>query len=328
MGLKEKLRAYTKTNCLFEKLWMILWWKKTKVNAAKYSDFEYAKMLWKRNTGKETDFSNPVTFNEKLWYLKLSNRDPLLTVCSDKHCVRDYVAKCGFADILKNEYACFNSADEIDFSKLPSPCYLKCNHASGMNFVFDKNKNMNIKHIKWKFNYLIKQNPFYLSREWNYKNIVPKIVCEEVLRMPDGISDIPEVQIFCFKGKPEFIMYNLGLADESGFHKKATRWVFDTNWNRLDIKTSMPTSKQVVEKPKGFDRMLEIATKLSQPFPHVRVDLFNIDGKIIFNEMTFYSGGGFVKLEPEIWQETFGDLIDCSNYTIAEDALVKHNKRG
>lgn len=326
MSFKEKLRTLTKTNFAFEKIWIVLQWKKTKFNAKKYSDYEYAKKLWKNHTGKEIDFSNPKTFNEKLWFLKLSNRDPLLTLCSDKHKVREYVTKCGFADILKNEYHCFNNADEIDFNNLPSPCYLKCNHASGMNLVFDTNKKNNISHIKWKFNYLLSQNPYYLSREWNYKNIEPKIVCEEVLSMPDGVSDIPEVQFFCFNGKPEFIMYNLGLADENGFHKKATRWVLDTDWNIIDIKTSMPTSNIIPHIPENFERMMEIATKLSEPFPHVRVDLFNINGKIIFNELTFYSGGGFVKLDPESWQIKFGDLIDCSKYKISKDAFEKHTK--
>lgn len=324
MNLKDKLRTLTKTNPSFEKIWIILQWQKTRFNAKKYSDLEYAKKLWEDQLGQKANFEDPKTFNEKLWYLKLSNRDPLLTLCSDKHKVREYITQCGFSDILKEEYACFDNADQVDFSKLPSPCYLKCNHASGMNLIFDKNKKLNIPHIKWKFNYLLRQNPYYLSREWNYKNIEPKIICEEVLRMPDGVSDIPEVQFFCFDGKPKFIMYNLGLADENGFHKTATRWVFDMDWNIIDVKTSMPTDSYVPDKPIGFDRMCEIATKLSEPFPHVRVDLFNIDGRIIFNELTFYSGGGFVKLEPEKYQYEFGELIDCSNYTIADDANKKH----
>lgn len=276
--------------------------------------------------GVNMNFETPKTFNEKLWFLKLSNREPLLTICSDKHEVRNYIKECGYEDILKKEYAYFNNADEIDFSSLPSPCYLKCNHASGMNLIFDKDKDLNISHIKWKFNYLLRQNPYYLSREWNYKNIEPKIVCEEVLSMPDGYSDIPEVQFFCFDGEPKFIMYNLGLADSNGFHKAAIRWVFDIDWNIIDVKTSMPSGENIPVKPENYERMLEIAKKLSKPFPHVRVDLFNINGKIVFNELTFYSGGGFVKLQPESWQYKFGELIDCEKYSIAEDALKKHKK--
>ena len=326
MNIKEKLRTLTRSSCAFDKLWVILWWKKTRLLALKYSDYEYAKRLWKKYTKRETDFSNPVTFNEKLWFLKLSNRDKLLTICSDKHKVREYISQCGYSDILKEEFAVFDNADNIDFDKLPSPCYLKCNHASGMNLIYDKNKKLNISHIKWKFNYLLKQNPYYLSREWNYKNIEPKIICEEVLSMSDGVSDIPELQFFCFDGKPKFVMYNLGLADSSGNHKKAIRWVFDMEWNLINVKTSMPSSEEIPIKPLGYERMVEIAQKLSSPFPHVRVDLFNIDGKIIFNELTFYSGGGFVKLEPDSYQYEFGKLIDVSNYKIVEDAKLKHRK--
>ena len=327
MTLKDSLRKYVRKSNGFEKLWLRLQWIKTKRNARKYSDMEYAQKLWNSNTGKDCDFSNPRTYNEKMWYLKLSNRDPLLTLCSDKHGAREYITDCGYADILKEEYAFFNSVDEIDFEKLPSPSYLKCNHASGMNLVYDKNKKLNEKHIRWKFKFLLRQNPYYLSREWNYKNIVPGIVCEEVLSMPDGVSDIPEVQFFCFNGVPRFIMYNLGLADANGAHKTATRWVFDPQWNHIDVKTSMPTDRDnIPDMPKNYQRMLEIATKLSAPFAHVRVDLFNIDGRIIFNELTFYSGGGFVKLEPFEWQEKVGDMFDVSGYSIADDAKVRHKK--
>lgn len=328
MGIKDKLRKYVHKNNIFEKLWLILQWNKTNYYAWKYSDYEYARKLWYNHSGEWWDFTNPQTFNQKLWYLKLSNRDPLMTLCSDKHGAREYIEQCGFEDILKKEYACFSSADEINFEELPSPCYIKCNHASGMNLIYDREKDLDIKHIKWKFNYLLKKNPYYLSREWNYKDIEPKIVCEEVLKMPDGVSDIPEVQFFCFNGEIKFIMYNLGLADEKGAHKTATRWVFDPKWNLIDVKTSMPTDEdRIPEKPKGYERMLEIAKKLSEPFPHVRVDLFNIEGRIIFNELTFYSGGGFVKLEPEKWQYEFGEYIDCSKYVIAEDAYKKHRRK-
>lgn len=324
MSLKESLRKYTVKYQWFEKVWLVLQWKNTKRKAKKYSDYDYAQYLWKKHQGRGADFENPKTFNEKLWFLKLSNRDPLLTICSDKHAVRQYVIECGYEDILKKEYACFNNANEIDFTKLPELCYLKCNHASGMNFVYQSGRKYNTNFIKWKFNFLLNQNPYYLSREWNYKNISPKIVCEEVLSMPDGVSDIPELQFFCFHGEPRFIMYNLGLADEEGRHKRALRWVFDLNWNIIPVKTSMPTGENKPEKPLNYQKMIKIAQDLSAPFPHVRVDLFNINGKIVFNELTFYSGGGFVKLEPEIWQKKIGDMIDCSSYHISPDAYEVH----
>ena len=327
MDFKEYLRQYVSRYDWFERLWILLQWKKTNLYAMKYSDIEYADRLWKMHSGKGININNPTTYNEKMWYLKLSNRDPLLTTCSDKHAVRDYVKRNGYEDILKKEYGAYTNAKDINFSGMPDRFYMKLNNGSGLNMIYDKNKKYNINHIIWKFNYLLQQSPYYLSREWNYKNIRPLIICEEVLEMPDGISDIPEVQFFCFNGAPKFIMLNMGLADSEGRHKKATRWVYDMDWNIIHVKTSMPTNSNPPPKPLNFERMVEICKRLSAPFPHVRVDLFNIEGKIYFNEMTFYSGGGFVRLDPEEWQTKIGEWIDCSDYRIADDAKRKHNVR-
>lgn len=324
MSIRDKLRSFTKSSALYEKIWLYLQWKKTKYFALKYSDFEYAKILWKKRKKQDTDFSAPQTLDEIMWFLKLSNREPLLTICSDKHRAREYVKECGYEDILKKEYACFDNADEIDFSKLPSPCYMKCNHASGMNFIYYKDKPINEKHLRWKFNFLLSQQPYYLSREWNYKNIEPKIVCEEVLEMPDGMSDIPELQFFCFNGEVKFIIYNLGLADKDGMHKDPIRWALWSDWTLVKEATKLNHTTDVPEKPKNYDYMFECATKMSSKFPLVRVDLFNIDGKIYFNEFTFYSGGGFTLSKTDVIQK-LGEYIDVSNYKIADDALMHRN---
>ena len=326
MLLKELIRPLTKKNVYIEKLWLYIQWKVTDSKYRKYSDLEYTNILWKQAKNRKPNLENPVTYDEKMWLLKLSNRDPLLTMCSDKHLVRTYIKECGYKDILKKEYAVFEDARDIDFDSIPSPCYLKMNNASGMNCVFDREKSFNKKQFIWKFNFLKKQHPYYLSREWNYKNIKPLIICEELLEMPDGYSDIPELQFFCFHGNPKFIMYNLGLADSEGNHKQAIRWVFDMNWNIIDVETSMPTSDIIPEMPENYSKMVEIAKKLSEPFPHVRVDLFNIEGKIYFNELTFYSGGGFVHLKPDEWQYKIGAWINCKDYIIADDAKTKHNR--
>lgn len=325
MNVKEKLRAFTKSSTAFDKLWLKLWWHKTNRLALKYSDFEYAQKLWKKHFRKKNDFSDPKTLDEVMWYLKLSNRDPLITLCSDKHLAREYVKECGYEHILKKEYACFSDANDIDFSKLPSPCYLKCNHASGMNFIYYKDKPFDEKHLKWKMNFLLGQQPYYLSREWNYKNIEPKIVCEEVLSMPDGVSDIPELQFFCFNGKVKFIIYNLGLADKDGAHKDPIRWALWPDWTIVEGAEKLNYSDTPPEKPDNYDDMFECATKMSEKFPFVRVDLFNINGKIYFNEFTFYSGGGFTLSSTKSIQE-LGSCVDISMYKIA-DEVFRHRSR-
>lgn len=291
------------------------------------SDFDYAQRLF-AGRGEVWNLSAPTTYNEKLWHLKLSYRDPLLTECSDKHAVRNYVERCGLKDILKTEYGRYTSAYDIDFSSLRSPCYLKCSHGSGLNWVYRADAtSKDIRHHRRVFEFLLRQNAYALSREWNYKNIVPSLVCEEYLETPDG-SPIPELQFFCFGGQPKFLMYNVGLADSTGKHTRALRWVFDMDFNVLDITTSMAPGPITPERPQNFEKMVRYAETLSAPFSHVRVDLFNIEGQIYFNELTFYSGGGFVKLEPHIWQEKVGSYIDVSGIDLAPDAFDTDPRRG
>lgn len=323
--VKEFFRDLKSKSVIIDSIWDIVWWIDVKRRLLQYSDYEFAEKLF-RGTGEKSNLNNPLTFNEKLWFLKLSNRHPLLTKCSDKHLSREYVTECGFSDILKKEYGFYSSCKDIDFASLPSPCYLKCNHASGMNMIYRRERKYNLNHIKWKFDFLLKQNPYFLSREWNYKNIIPGIVCEELIEMPNG-EDVPELQFFCFNGKPRFIMYNVGLADGNGDHKLATRWCFDVEYNLIPVKTSQQTNDNPPPKPENFERMLEISAVLSKPFPHVRVDLFNVNGKIYFNEFTFYSGGGFVKLEPKEWQTTLGSWLDVSGYSIDPEVYKKHRLR-
>ena len=315
MNLKELLRVYSQKTPWFEKLWIVLAWKKTRILALRYSDYEYANILFKRHTGRKLNIKNPKTLDEKAWFLKLCNHDPLLTKCSDKHLVREYIEEKGYKHILKKEYNCFYSANEIDFEALPDTCYLKCNHASGVNCIFRRSNHDNLDFIRWKFNYILKQQPYYLSREWNYKNIPPRIVCEELLHMPDGVSDIPELQFFCFSGKPKFLIYNLGLADEKGNHKDPVRWAIWPDWTIVKEAVKLNYSDVLPSIPKNYPEMMKCASDLAEPFPYVRVDLFNINGKIYFNELTFYSGGGFTLSRTDTIQQ-LGKLINIEPFSI------------
>lgn len=325
MQIKEWLRSVSRRHAAVERVWLRLQWLKTNWNM-RYSDVEYAKKLNRKREG--FCFEHPITYDEKMWFLKLANRDPLLTTCSDKHAVRSYLEECGLEHLLKHEYAVFATGAEIDFSNLPSPCYLKCNHASGMNVVYRKEEGVNEKHLKWKFDFLLKQNPYCLSREWNYRNIKPCIVCEELLSMPSADEDIPEIQIFCFHGEPKFMIYNLGLADRKGNHTMPRRWALHMDGTVIEEAKKMnhPDRSQLV-LPENLEEMVSYARVLSKPFPHVRVDLFNILDRIYFNELTFYSGGGRTLSSCVELQKECGDAICTDGYRIAEDAYEKGIKR-
>ncbi len=323
MVAKDTIRKLSRKNKWLEVIWLKLQWLCTKIVFWRIPDLEYAKILWERHYHKQWDFQTPETLDQKMWFLKLSNRDPLLTICSDKHRVREYITRCGYEHILKREFFFFHDANEINFSQLPSPCYLKCNHASGMNLIYRKEDNLDEKHIKWKFNFLLKQNPYFLSREWNYKNIKPGIVCEELLQMPDGISDIPEIQFFCFFGVPQFLIYNLGLADQKGEHKAPIRWAIWPDWTIVKEATKLNHNQSIPQKPIIYEQLLRCAQTLATPFPFVRVDLFMIENKIYFNELTFYSGGGFTMSKTEVIQR-LGSHLNISHYSIVADARLKH----
>lgn len=328
MKLKERLRVQTQKHPWFERVWLRTQWMVVKHNARRYSDLEFTQKLWNKLPSKKGEsFLEPHTYDAQMFFLKLSNRDPLITKCSDKHAVQEYIKDCGYEDILKKEYACFDSVEQIDFSKLPSPCYLKCNHASGMNWIYRKEDKHDLKHIKWKFNFLLAQNPYYLSREWNYKDIPPKIVCEELLQMPDGVSDIPELQFFCFNGEPRFIIYNLGLADKTGAHANPIRWGLWPDFTLIEEATKLNHTAEAPPMPEGYEQMIKCARRLSKPFPHVRVDLFVIEGRIIFNELTFYSGGGLTLSRTKSVQNGADEWLDISNYKIAEDAQKRHTRQ-
>lgn len=278
----------------------------------------YIKAVHRLYTRKKLNLKAPKTFNDKIQWYKLYYRVPLLTRCADKVKVYDYVKECGLEHILTKRYGVYNSPGEIDFSDLPEDCFLKCNHNSAGNYHWKKRENANTEKIRKKFKKMLAVNHFALSREWAYKNIDPKIICEEYLNVsaPEKFVDY---NFFCFNGEPKLVLYNLGLCAENGDHADGQRAVLDTNFNPVDMITGLePLQSDKIVKPDNFEEMLEYARILSKPFPQVRVDFFHVDGKIHFGELTFYSGSGFGTFEPYKWQEQMGDWFVLPEKTIVE----------
>lgn len=284
-------------------------------------DISYAKAYYRDKTGKELNLEDPQTFDEKLWWLKLNYRDPLETICSDKDKVRQYVEKCGLDFILNEQYGVWSDAREIDFEKLPSPCFLKCNHVSGMNIIYDKDKPFSYKKFVKTFNRCLKSNYYVESREWNYKNIVPKIVGERVLKDQSGNFPL-DYRLFCFHGDPKIMLHDVGTCDNDGSHKPSPRRnVYDASLNLLsDVKfTRERHDEQLQINREEFEEMKRYAAILSKPFPHVRVDFYCVDGKIYFGEMTFYHTGGCTNIEPLEFSRLLGSWIDLDKVKVAGD---------
>ncbi|MBQ9530755.1 MAG: glycosyl transferase [Eubacterium sp.] len=282
-------------------------------------DEAYAQWFHKFYTGEKLDLKNPQRFDEKVWWLKLHNRDPFLTVCSDKYAVRNVVKEAGYEDILIPQIGVYNNAKEIPFDTFNEEIMLKCTSGSGENYFYSPDKKNDIKMIVKRLNFALRQNPFWFSREWNYKNVPQKIVAEKVIRDKNGNLPV-DYKFMCFNGDPKLLFLDIGLLDENNiYNHDYPRNIYDKEFNLLPVKETRENYKGKVDKPDNWERMLEIAAKLSEPFPYCRVDLYNVDGKIYFGEITFYHGGGCNDIQPLEWDYKIGSWIDINSPKIILD---------
>lgn len=266
------------------------------------SQYEKELKLWYRYaTGETLDLEHPKTFNEKIQWMKLYDSTPMKTRLADKYLVRDWVAEQIGEEHLIPLLGVWDSFDEIDFDQLPNQFVLKANHGSGWNIIVTNKNQLDKKDAKEKMDQWMKEN--YGLRpglELHYMNIPPKIIAEEFIQ---NMDDLYDYKFFCFHGKVESIQV------VSGRNSEAVETFYDINWKTLDYTSVNSPRAGILEPPKSWGEMVHIAEKLSTKFPHVRVDLYEIDGTIYFGEMTFTPLGGtgtFTK--PEI-AEYYGNLI-------------------
>lgn len=277
-------------------------------------DAAYARAFYKIYTGKQLHLEDPKSVNEKMWWLKLNNRDPLLTRCSDKHLAREYVSNCGFPDILIPQLGVYERAEEIPYDTYTEQVIIKCNNNSGGFIFYDpKDRAFDRKAANRKLNKSLRQKYYLVSREWNYKNIPPRLVVERVIRDKEG--NVPsDYRFFCFDGVPKVLMRDIGVLSKDGKYQHIyPRAIYDMDYKELPFTWGRVSYKGTAEKPENYGRMIEIASALSNPFPFCRVDLYNVDGKIYFGEITFYHGGCCQKIEPEEWDRKLADWIDLSS---------------
>lgn len=272
----------------------------------KYFYIETLKKDFEKQLGYSLNLDAPKTFNEKLQWLKVNYRDPIMTECADKVAVRDRITKEIGEGYLIDVYGVYNSVEEIDVSKLPKEFVLKPNHSSG-RVIICKDKNAE----NWKENFKllkkwVKENYYYQNGEWVYKDIKPKIICEKLL--DDNIIDY---KFYCFNGRPEFLYLSQGLGES---HKTARMNFIDLKWNKTQYqRTDFDEFILLPKKPENFNQMIMISQLLSKRFPFVRVDLFEVEGKIFFSELTFFPGNGMMPFEPIEWDRKLGDMLDLSN---------------
>ena len=266
-------------------------------------DITFLKYKYYTKTGNRLNVLEPQTFNEKLQWLKLYDRKENYTEMVDKYAVKEYVANIIGEEYIIPTLGIYNNFDEIDLEKLPNKFVIKCTHDSG-GLIVCKNKNeLDIKKARKKINKSLKTNYYYCGREWPYKNVKPRIIVEKYME-DKKTKELRDYKFFCFNGIPKLMF----IATDRG--KKETKFnYYDLKFNKLEIKQHYPNDDRVIFKPQNFDKMIELSKKLSKGIPHVRVDWYEINGKMYFGELTFYHFSGFEPFKPEEWDYRLGEWL-------------------
>lgn len=272
-------------------------------------DEHYLSLCYKAFIGRKPDLRNPKSFNEKLQWLKLHDRNPLYTMLVDKYQVKKWVAGLIGERHVARTYGVWKSVNEIDISGLPERFVLKTNHDSGGIAICSDRETFDFKRAKLKLSRSISRNFYWAGREWPYKNVRPLVFAEEYLEPDIVIGDLVDYKFMCFNGEPRCVFTCSGRA------KKDLRVdFFDMDWNHLPFRRHYPNAVIPPAIPVHFQEMAETARRLTGGggIPFVRVDFYEAKDCFMFGEMTLFPGCGFEKFYPEEWDELLGSWIDLS----------------
>lgn len=272
----------------------------------KLDDETFLKMLYQKRMNKVLNINNPQTFNEKLQWLKIHDKKDIYTQMVDKYEVKSYVS-----NIIGDEYiiptlGVWDSFEDIDFDKLPNQFVLKCTHDSGGLVICEDKSKMDKLQARKKIENALKFQFYCSNREWPYKNVKPRVIVEKYMSTEEQ-KELIDYKFFCFNGTPKFIYVSQGLSD----HSTAKISFADINYNKADFyRKDFKPFDELPSKPINFEKMKELASKLSKDIPFVRVDFYEIDGKIYFGELTFFPCGGFIPFEPQEYDLILGNMLE------------------
>lgn len=260
-------------------------------------------LQYKIKTGRKLNLKNPKRYTEKLQWYKLYYRDPLMTRCSDKYEVRSYVKEKGLEKYLTNLYGVYKNFEDINFEILPNSFAIKYTNGSGNNYFVKNKKSENMDVIKNIIKVWASKQRIHYGREWCYYNVQPRIIIEELIERDEN-NDIPDYKFFCFNGKVKYLYIMVDYVDN---HENGRCSFFTPEFLQLPYRRSeYKEINRTISKPENFNEMIAVAEKLSKDFPHVRVDLYNIKGRIIFGELTFYSASGYTVFTPDEFDYELG----------------------
>lgn len=257
------------------------------------------------------NLKNPRTLDEKIQWLKFNTyyNNPLITQCADKYAVREYIKQCGCPEILNELYGVYDKVDEVAWDDFPNKFVIKWNFGCGQNLiVFDKSK-LDIEKAKCKLNdWYNLHDTFYLTySEMQYKGIVPKLICENLIESEHGGLPV-DYKFYCFNGVPEVVLVCVGRDSEG---ENAKYYFFDRNWNLKRYNTAGKEAPEgfTLPKPSNIDKLFDYAEMICKPFPFVRADFYLEYGKCYFGELTFTPLAGFDTNRLPETQLLFGDMV-------------------
>ncbi|MBO4743240.1 MAG: hypothetical protein J5533_06355 [Bacteroidales bacterium] len=272
-----------------------------------FGDKAQYRFIYFLRTHKRLNLDNPQDWNEKMIWLSLYWRNPLISKCADKYAVRDYLTSKGCQDILNEQYGVYSNANDIDFDALPRKFVLKCNHGSKMNIICEDKSSLDIPATRAKLNKWMSK-PYGRGIEWQYQAIEPKILAEKYLESSDG--KMMEYQIFCFNGNPMFFLVRNDLRHSSAdtaSEQFAVSYTMD--WKRVYMRKGEEKFDFDLPKPHNYEKMIDYAKRFAADFPQVRVDYYEVDDKLVFGELTFSSNGNVQSNYKEEYVKQLGSKL-------------------
>ena len=269
-------------------------------------DKSMLKIQYRIKTGNKLNLNQPKKFTEKIQWYKLNYKNSKLPNYVDKYEVRKYIKEKGLENILNELYGVYNNFDEIDFESLPNEFVIKTTNGGGsLGVIICKDKStMNVDDLRCKINKALKSDSDILGREWPYKKIIPRIIIEKYIKNVPEEKSLIDYKFYCCNGEPEYLLM---INGRENIKKKS---IYNINFECLDYKYVDYDRLENVTKPQNYDKMIEIAKRLSEDFPFVRVDLYNVEGRIIFGELTFYPASGYLeKIEPDGFDDELGKKL-------------------
>ena len=267
----------------------------------------HIRLMYRALLGKSIDLSNPTTFNEKLNWLKLHDRNPLYNTLVDKLAVKPWVAEKIGPEYVTKTYAYWDSAEEINIDGLPNQFVLKTNHDSGGISICRDKSSYDLNAARKLMSKHLKHNYFWWTREWPYKDVVPVVMAEEYLEDIDSDAGLDDYKVTCIGGTPEFIEVHRGR-----FSKHTCNY-YDVDWNPIDIEwADIPVADVEIPRPQNLDKMLRLSESLSNGIPQIRCDWYDLEKRLIFGELTLFNGAGFDYIDEEN-DRRLGSLIDLSS---------------